>query len=417
MLAAGEGNVRVLLLALAMAGASASTARAQATAPDEIAVPTRDVFDIVRDLRHKPPAEEPGTDEYKKLMVAVAPVVGYNPATGFSIGGAGNIAFFSGPPGTTRISSVVTSLTLTTKDQMNLNAKFNVLTPGNQWNLLSDDRLYLTNQDTYGLGTSTAPDAAVNVRFDYLRLHETSYRQVARNLFAGASLLYGSYRHIEPRPESAEDTAEGLYAPYSEGHGFDIGSQTSAGGGLNVLFDNRDSSINPSRGVLAAFDYEAYFKGFLKGTSDWQLVHYELRTYLRLTPDARRRLAFWAFGDLVTGGVPPYFDLPATGGDTYGRSGRGYTQGRFRGHQMMYGEAEYRWTLTSNGLLGIVAFLNAETLSNEQSGERLFDSVAVAGGAGLRLMLSKRSKTNLCLDYGVGEQGSKGVYFGVQEAF
>jgi hypothetical protein len=32
-------------------------------------------------------------------------------------------------------------------------------------------------------------------------------------------------------------------------------------------------------------------------------------------------------------------------------------------------------------------------------------------------MLSKRSKTNLCLDLGLGEQGSKGVYFGVQEAF
>jgi hypothetical protein len=143
-----------------------------------------------------------------------------------------------------------------------------------------------------------------------------------------------------------------------------------------------------------------------------------VRTYVRLTRDARQKLAFWLFGDLVTGGVAPYFDLPTTGGDTYGRSGRGYIQGRFRGQRMVYGEAEYRWTLTKNGLLGVVAFLNTETFSNEQTGEKLFDSFATAGGAGLRLMLSKRSKTNLCLDFGRGGQGSShGVYFGVQEAF
>jgi len=32
-------------------------------------------------------------------------------------------------------------------------------------------------------------------------------------------------------------------------------------------------------------------------------------------------------------------------------------------------------------------------------------------------MLNKRSKTNLCFDIGFGQGGSRGVYFGVQEAF
>ena len=55
--------------------------------------------------------------------------------------------------------------------------------------------------------------------------------------------------------------------------------------------------------------------------------------------------------------------------------------------------------------------------SNLDHHERLFDSFAPAGGAGLRLLMNKRSKTNLCFDVGVGEQGSKGVYLAVQEAF
>jgi hypothetical protein len=84
---------------------------------------------------------------------------------------------------------------------------------------------------------------------------------------------------------------------------------------------------------------------------------------------------------------------------------------------MLYGEVEYRWTITKNGLLGMVAFLNTETLSNEQTGEGLFDSFASAVGVGLRVLINKRSKTNLAVDFARGESGEHGIYLAVQEAF
>ena len=115
--------------------------------------------------------------------------------------------------------------------------------------------------------------------------------------------------------------------------------------------------------------------------------------------------------------MAPYFDLPATGLDTYGRSARGYSEGQFRGEKLAYGEVEYRGSLMRNGLLGMVAFLNTTTLTNDDQGEQLFDSFAIGGGAGLRLSINKRSKTNLCLDFGFGKQGSRGVYLAIQEAF
>ena len=65
----------------------------------------------------------------------------------------------------------------------------------------------------------------------------------------------------------------------------------------------------------------------------------------------------------------------------------------------------------------MVAFLNTTTVSNSAGGEQLFDSFATGGGAGLRLLINKRSKTNLCFDIGFGKQGSKGAYLAVQEAF
>jgi hypothetical protein len=56
-------------------------------------------------------------------------------------------------------------------------------------------------------------------------------------------------------------------------------------------------------------------------------------------------------------------------------------------------------------------------VTNLDNDERLFDSFATAGGAGLRLLINKRSKTNLCFDFGIGKQGSRGVYLAVQEVF
>jgi hypothetical protein len=117
----------------------------------------------------------------------------------------------------------------------------------------------------------------------------------------------------------------------------------------------------------------------------------------------------------VTGGAPPYLDLPTTGGDV--RSGRGYSEGRYRGEHLVYGEVEYRGALTPNGLLGFVAFLNSSTIGSAETGARLFETFAPAAGLGLRVLLNKRSRTNLTTDWGWGKAGSHGFYLGIQEAF
>ena len=204
---------------------------------------------------------------------------------------------------------------------------------------------------------------------------------------------------------------------YSEAHGLPLDSQTAAGTSLDLLWDNRDSFINADHGWLAKASYRTLFDGFLGGDSTWQKLNLDVRTYASLSHDRRHRLAFWWYADLVVGGVAPFFDLPSTAGDTYGRSARGYAEGQFRGERLAYGEVEYRGTLMKNGLVGMVAFLNTTTVTNLDTDERLFDSFATAGGAGVRLLINKRSKTNLCFDVGFGKQGSKGVYLAIQEAF
>ncbi len=121
----------VLLTALALAAGSAAQEEAPAQAPAPVqdtvspAEPTKDLFDLLRELRHKPAPPPPGPEDYKKWMVAAAPVLTYGPTSGFGLGVAGNMAVYRGFPDTTRISSIVASVTATTKEQVLVNAKIN----------------------------------------------------------------------------------------------------------------------------------------------------------------------------------------------------------------------------------------------------------------------------------------------------
>ncbi len=166
-------------------------------------MPIKDVFAVIRELRHKPPKSPAGAEDYKKLMIAGSPVVSYNPASGFGIGAAGNVAFYRGFPETTRISSAVASLIVSTKDQLLFNGRLDVSAPNNRWAFHGDNRLYWTSQDTYGLGTSTTPGEAVNAKYNSFRFYESLYRQVRPNLYVGAGFLYNLHGNVRPAEDSA----------------------------------------------------------------------------------------------------------------------------------------------------------------------------------------------------------------------
>ena len=378
-----------------------------------------DVFDLVRKIRHKEttPEGQAAVEDPTKPMYAFAPVIGYKPSSGGMVGLAGNVAFFRGDPKTTHISSAVGSLTFSSLKQTSASVRFGAFTRDDRWKLDGDNRFQWTSQDTFGLGTTTTAADKVNQKYDYFRVYETAYRALRPGVFAGMGFHYSAHTHVGPGKGAEAGWSDSPYVVYSQKHGLALDSQTSAGASVNLLMDTRDSAINADRGRLASVSYRGFFSGFLGGDSTWQQLGFDVRNFRKLSADGRHKLALWLFGDFVVGGVAPFLDLPATGMDSYGRSARGYAEGRFRGERLLYGELEYRGTLTRNRLLGMVAFVNTSTLTNLQSGERLFHGYASAAGAGLRLLVNKRSKTNLCLDVGWGKQGAHGVYLAIQEAF
>jgi hypothetical protein len=378
-----------------------------------------DAGDLWRRVRHhETPADtQPPPVEAGKPFFVLAPSIGSKPSTGINGGIAGNIAFVTGDPSATRLSFVSGGLKISQKGQTLSGLKLAIFLPDDRWFVQGDNRFSWTSLNTYALGGATSSTGAENLKYDALRVNESLFRTIAPGLFVGAGLDINRHSNVRPGTDTDSAFDQAAYASYTEQHGFDLTHQTSSGTTASLMFDTRDNAINARRGWLASATYRTFFSGFLGGDATWQEASVEVRTYRKLTEDGRRRLAFWAFGDLVTGGAAPYFDLPETAGDAYGRSARGYGEGRYRGTHLLYGEVEYRETLTRNGLLGYVAFLNTTTIDSDAPGQHLFDSFAPGAGGGLRVLLNKKSRTNLCVDYGWGNAGSRALYLAIQEAF
>ncbi len=378
-----------------------------------------DAGDLWHHVRHHDSADGDDSSAFdsRKNFFVIAPSLGSKPTTGINGGVATNVAFVTGDAASTRLSSISGGLKVSQKGQTLSGVKLAVFLPDDRWFIQGDNRLSWTSQNTYGLGGATPSADAENLKYDQLRLYESLFRTVAPGLFVGFGVDVNRHSNIRAATTGDPTFDQAAYTTYTMTNGFNLSQQTSSGVSTSVMYDTRDNALNAQRGWLASATYRTFFKGFLGGDSAWDELYVDVRTYKKLTSDGRRRLAFWLLADLVTGGTAPYFDLPETGGDAYGRSARGYGEGRYRGDHLVYGEVEYRDTLTRNGLFGYVVFVNTTTIDSDTSGERLFDAFAPAAGTGLRVLLNKKSRTNLCVDYGWGKQGSRGLYLSIQEAF
>jgi hypothetical protein len=127
-------------------------------------------------------------------------------------------------------------------------------------------------------------------------------------------------------------------------------------------------------------------------------------------------LGVWAFGQFVTSGRVPYLNLPAIGWDQRSRSGKGYTQGLFRGFNMVYLETEYRFPITCNQLISGTVFADFTTTSDKDRNVHLFSNIQPAVGFGLRILIDKATRTNLILNYAWGRH-SKAFYLNAGESF
>ena len=379
-----------------------------ATAPAPL-----DVADVAHRLYARIPAHDSLGLQHGHRMLLVVPVVGYSQQTKGVAEVALNMAF---QQPAANVSTVVGAAEYTLNKQLIFTLASSIWRPDNAWEFVGDWRVMHYPQSTYGLGMFTSTTGnVVSMDYEYLRFYQSALRRITAAWYGGVGYQLDDHWNIISRNSRREVTSISRYS-----YGVS-GRSVSSGPVISILHDNRGNAINPQGGYLLNVQYRPNLRA-LGSDTNYQTLLLEGRVYLHPSPQSANILALWSYNNFTLTGNPPFLDLPATGWDMYGNTGRGFIQGRFRGKNFVYAEAEYRFGITRNRLLGGVVFSNAQSVT-ELSVMRghvvdgTFEKVVPAVGAGLRLNLNKSSRTNLAVDYAFGLDGSHGLALNLGEVF
>jgi Omp85 superfamily domain len=383
-----------------------------------------DIADLIQDIFHPKKARE---NIFKNPSgITIIPNIAANPTIGFQLGIKAVAGKKLGHNPGTFMSVAATSASVTTKGIIYFYVNHNIYTNGNKWNLQGSLVAAKSVTPDFGLGIGvhkSGSDADVILSNPsrqgyvlhslYFNFREKVYKEVKKNLFVGAGVSFDIRKKIENRLNPAGVTP---YKIYNDRYGFSNDHYNSNGLLFNIQYATRDNQNRAYKGMYADAGFRIN-QQWLGSTKNAVQFITDLRKYFSLSErHPEHAVALWNWGSFLMSGAVPYLELPGTGKDGAFRSGRGYTAGYFKGTQYNYSEAEYRFPITRNKFLSGVAFFNVQT-ANDLCGTALFKRWQPGGGAGLRILFNKTTRTNLCLDYAFGKYGARGFFLGLNEAF
>jgi hypothetical protein len=365
----------------------------------------KDLRDVYHELFRQRTLPKP---EHIKFHNALFPAAGYTLQTGFAAVITDNMAFYTGDTASSKVSEITSNFTYSQYNQIIIPVLADIWVDSNKYNISTDFRFMKYPSTTFGLGGHSQYSDGYTIDFAYIKLHASLMRQITKNIYVGFGYFYDYFWQIrEVNPPKGVRTSFERYGL----------TPTASGSGpvIRLLIDTRINPVAAYNGWYVSVVYHPSFDALGGSNGTWQSLQVDLRKYFKLQADGRNVLALWQFSWRTLGGKPPYLLLPSTGWDDNFNTGRGYIQGRFRGNDMEYLEAEDRFAISRNGLVGGVVFFNVESF--KQNLASTYTNFSPGWGAGLRLKLNKHSGANICIDYGFGLQGSQGVAVNVGEVF
>jgi hypothetical protein len=372
------------------------------------------------------------TNRIQHFKLVPLPGIGSNPANGWMFGLAPTATWYMGDPQTTKISNLVGNFLYTTKKQWIFSSRSNVFLNKNKTILIGDWRYFITSQPTYGLGSSTPNEPSENsaqpgvwwgkqeMDFRMIRFYEAILKRIEDSKFyLGPGYHLDIHSKIKNfQDDEITDVLVFSHDRYNEEMGFASDRYTLSGISLNAVMENRDNAVSPYERNFGWIQYK-FNPSFVGSDQSSSSLMLDYRHYFNLSEKRKRNLiAVWGLGNFLVSGKLPYMNLPSIGWDMFGRTGRAYSQGRFRGESLVYTEAEWRFPLQQNKeTLGGTVFVNATSVSSRTTREKLFNQVNPGYGLGLRVMINKQNRTIISADYGFGQKGNSGFYLNVNESF
>ncbi len=379
-------------------------------------VSIKDFGDFIGTLFHK---KKDSTKVKTPPTFALLPSIGYNPSLGFVIGAKVSAVKKFGNSDSTGLSSFGLEAIYSSRGIITAQARHNIFTTANRLNFQGNWQLSKFLITDYNIGTGNknylnGSDSAFLVKYLFIRLSEKVYRKIGKKFFVGGGISFDIRTNIDDRKlDSLKSTP---HYRYSQRNGYNPRKYSANGLLLAFQYNSREHPIRSYGGLYADLTLR-FNQKWLGSSKNAVQLQYDLRKYFSLSHrNPEHVLALWHWASYKLGGSLPYLELPATGYDTYNRSGRGYTIGRFKGPNFAYFETEYRFPILRNKLLSGVAFFNLQSASDDL-GKKIFQFLDPSGGGGLRILLQKDSRSTICIDYAIGKYGAKGFFFGLNEVF
>lgn len=366
-----------------------------------------DLIDLFIKKKSKPAAEKYRSE--KKVHFSLFPAATSVPGGGKVVVTAINVTFHSGDPTQTNLSNIYIVPYTNLVNRYGLYVRPNIWLPNNKTNLLGDYRLAHFPQYTWGLGGDTPQKEESLIDSDLLRFYQTALFKIHKfsSWYIGPGYNFDYHYNIEEK----DFVETGHLARYNSDP---ISSTTSSGFSANLLYDGRINAINPPRGSYLIITWRWNSKD-LGSTFNNHTLLIDGRKYIPLSNSRSNIIALRCYYWSILKGQTPYLDLPASSwAPASGLSSRGFETGRYRSNAILYGEAEQRYQLTSNGLWGMVMFMNVVSASEYDT--QHFKHWHAGAGVGVRTKLNKFSNTNLAIDLGFS-QNYWGVWLNIGEAF
>lgn len=346
-------------------------------------------------------------DSTKKSNFVIVPALASAPETGFEFGGASLFSFYTDTVrhSITRVSSLYGYASVTTKGQEKISINANYWEPLNTWHYTATLSFYNFPFDFYGTGNNTRKVNEELIDEKRTRAIFAAQKLVVKYFYAGISM--GGYKYYY-YSGTANQNLEFKDDPAIQSN--TGGSVLTAGPALT--FDSRNNNTYTTRGIMVNANLH-YNQGIYSNNS-YEGGYFNIEYSQFFLLQKKLVLGLDVKEQSLIGGLSPFYLLPQLGNDALMR---GYYTGRYRDRNLLAGQTELRYRITSR--FGVVGFLGTgEVAHNSFNADQLKPNY----GGGLRYFFDTEKGLSIRADYGFGEKPAgepreQGFYIALGEAF
>lgn len=345
-------------------------------------------------------------DSTRHASFVALPVLSSAPEKGVEFGATGLYSFYTDTAkgSITRVSDVYAYASITTKGQTHFSLNSSYWTPNNTWHYTSSVSYINYPFTFYGIGNNTRSADAESVDEKRFKLDVEADKLVTKNLYIGiaAGGFNFNYAHVDTTGNRFHN---------------ELPVQSIYGGSSifispSITYDSRDNNTYTTKGMIVNAYYNMMHGIFGNNGYVGGFFNIEYSQFFSL--DKKLVLGIDVQEQSLTGGLSPFYLLPALGSD---EMMRGYYNGRYRDRNYIAGQTELRYRICDR--LGLAGFVGTGEVWHTSFS---MDALKPNYGGGVRYFFDTEKGLSIRLDYGVGqkpmgESRESGFYVGLGQAF